>query len=421
MGLRAASLAGKLALSLYMAKFFSLAELGRYGLAFGAVMLAVVAFGFRLDYVLSREVLNLDERESRRIGTTILWIFVLSFIVAAPFAFWAMKDLDTGGSSLAYLVLVYLLCCVEAYANYLYTTTIALKRASLANGLFFIRSGLWTAPAMAVSFFVPSLRNVGFVLACWLAGVTVSVILNLWFTRERLIGRFRWSELAWSDANIYVRRAFLVWIGSVGVTLGAYVDRFVLANYMTLSDVGIATFYLSFATSVLTLVQSATTTVTFPILIEHYDRGDHGHYGRELRKTTIVAAVLAAAILVPLAVGMPFVARAMDKPALVASYAAFLILLLATWIRINAETLYYALFVHRQHREIWLGNLLFLLAAFGLNVLLIPRFGLTGLAIAALIAATGLLAWRGFFTLHHKPNPAGDQPPWLAADQGALE
>ena len=157
--------------------------------------------------------------------------------------------------------------------------------------------------------------------------------------------------------------------------------------------------------------------MTFPILIEHYDRSDHQQYRRELRKTTTIAAVLAAAILLPLAVGMPFLARAMGKPAIVASYFACLILLFATWLRIVAETLYFALFVHRQHREIWLGNLLFLLVAFGLNILLIPRLGLTGLSIAALIAAAGLLAWRAFYTIKHKPNPAGDQAPWPGIEE----
>ncbi|MEO7277125.1 MAG: lipopolysaccharide biosynthesis protein [Sphingomicrobium sp.] len=421
MGLRAASLAGKLALSLFMAKFFSLAELGRYGLAFGAVMLAVVAFGFRIDYVLSREVLGLDRRESQRIGTTVLWIFLISFAAAAPLALWALLSAGDTGSSAIYLVLVYVLCCVESYANFLYTTTIALKRATLANALFFMRSGLWTAPAILISYLVPSLRTVGFVLVCWLAGVSLSVILNQWFTRERLLGRFGWFGLAWSEAKAFIRRALLVWIGSVGLTLGAYVDRFVLATYMTLSDVGVATFYLSFATSVITLVQSATTSVTFPILIEHYDKGDHRRYGKELRKTTMIAAVLAAAILVPLAVAMPFIARAMDKPALVASYPAFVVLLAATWLRINAETLYYALFVHRQHREIWLGNLLFLFVAFGLNMALIPSFGLTGLAISALIAALGLLAWRGLFAARHRPGSRSDQPPCLGIDEGAAE
>jgi O-antigen/teichoic acid export membrane protein len=398
--MRGLSVAGKLALSLYMAKFFPLSELGRYGLAFGAVMLATALFGFRLDYALSREVLGLTAQESRRVGTTILWIFVLSFVALTPLAAWAVFRFGDGPRGL-FIVLVYLLCCIEAYANFLYTTTIALKRAVLANLLFLVRSGLWTVPAMGFSYFIPSLRNVNFVLGWWLAGVTASLLINLGLTRHRLLGRFQWNDLAWSAAGCYVRRAFLVWVGSVGLTLGAYVDRFVLARYMSLAEVGVATFYLSFTTSVLTLVQSGTTSVTFPMLIEHYDSGDGHGYARELRKTGLMAAALGAAILVPLAAAMPSVARALAKPALVASYAAFLLLLASAWIRINAETLYYALFVHRQHRAIWLGNLLFLAAAFSLNMLLIPPFGLVGLGLAAMIAASALLAWRGFFAMRH--------------------
>lgn len=405
-GLRGLSLVGKLALSLYMAKFFTLDELGRYGLAFGAVMLATALFGFRLDYPLSREVLGLSPLQSRRVGTTVLWIFLISFVLAAPVAAWFLLTFDTLPTGLPFLVLVYLVCCVEAYANFLYTTTIALKRAMLANALFFVRSGLWTVPAMTLGYFIPAMRTVNFVLGWWLAGVSVSVALNLWFVRDRLFGWFAWRNLAWDTARSYVGRALLVWVGSIALTLGAYIDRFVLARYMTLADVGIATFYLSFSTSVLTLVQSATTSVTFPRLIEHYDRGDRDQYAKELRTTGLVAAALGGAVLVPLAAIMPFVARAVGKPALLASYVAFLLVLLATWLRINAETIYYALFVHRQHREIWLGNLLFLATAFGLNMLLIPRLGLTGLGLAATVAAAGLLGWRGYFALQHHQGQA---------------
>jgi len=406
LSLRLFSLIGKLALSLYMGRFFDLAELGRYGLAFGAVMLAVVAFGFRLDYVLSREILGLGADRSKRIGTTISWLYVASFILGAPLALWALLAFAGASMSPLFIGLTYALCCLEAYANFLYTTTIALKRPALANGLFFVRAGLWTLPAIVLSYLIPALRNAEFVLLCWLAGVGLSVLLNLWLTRSRLIGREAPGREEWQDVGRYVQRAALVWVGSIGVTLGGYLDRFIVARFMSLSDVGIATFYLSFTTSVLTLVQSATTSVTFPALIEHYDRGDSKAYRRELVRTTSSAAGLGAVIVVPLGLLMPYLARAMDKPALAAAYPAFLVLLAATWIRTNAETLYYALFVHRQHLAIWLGNLVFLGASFALNLMLIPIFGLMGLAVAALISAFGLIVWRAAFMLMHKEPAA---------------
>jgi O-antigen/teichoic acid export membrane protein len=385
-----------------MGRFFSLDELGRYGLAFGATMLAVVAFGFRLDYVLSREILGIGSEKSRRIGTTISWLYVASFVLGAPVALFGLLAFAETAVSPLFILLVYLLCCAEAYANFLYTTTIALKRPALANGLFFIRSGAWTVPSIALSYFLPALRTAEFVLVCWVAGVSLSILLNLWTTRRDLVARKPPTRSEWREVGSYVQRSALVWVGSIGVTLGGYVDRFVVARFMTLSDVGIATFYLSFTTSVLTLVQAATTSVTFPALIEHYDRGDRAAYRRELIRTTSAAAILGAAIILPLALAMPYLAQAMHKPSLAAAYPAFLVLLAGTWVRITAETIYYALFVHRQHLAIWLGNILFLAASFALNIALIPAYGLMGLAIAALLSAVALIGWRAGFMLFAK-------------------
>jgi len=387
------SLAGKLALSLYMGRYFSLSELGIYGLAFGAVMLAVVLFGFRVDYIVSREILGMPEKRQRRIGSEVALLYAGSFLVAAPLALAALVFFGSGRSA-GLLALIYLLCGLEAYANFLYTVTIALKRPALANALFFVRSGMWTLPAMGISYFNPEYRTVSFVISCWIAGVALSVAINLWLMRRQLVGTMplRWSE--WSEVRSFSRRAFLVWIGSVAVTLGAYLDRFVLASFLSLTEVGVATFYTSFTTAVVTLVQSATTSVTFPSLIEKYDSGQVDAFGRELRKTATMAAAIAIVILVGLAISMAFLGKLMDKPELLIAYPAFLLLLVATLIRTHAETLYYGLFVQRQHRAIWAGNLVFLATSLALNLIFIPMSGLIGLGIAAIVSAMVLALWR---------------------------
>ena len=74
--------------------------------------------------------------------------------------------------------------------------------------------------------------------------------------------------------------------------------------------------------------------------------------------------------------------------------ATFAVLAAATLVRSHAETLYYGLFVERQHRAIWLGNLLFLGCSLALNLVLIPYAGLMGLALAAVASAIFITAWR---------------------------
>jgi hypothetical protein len=84
--LRLLSLVDKLALSLYMGKYFALSELGVYGLAFGAVMLAIVLFGFRVDYIVAREILGMPDNQQRRVGSEVALLYLGSFLLAAPFA-----------------------------------------------------------------------------------------------------------------------------------------------------------------------------------------------------------------------------------------------------------------------------------------------------------------------------------------------
>jgi hypothetical protein len=56
--------------------------------------------------------------------------------------------------------------------------------------------------------------------------------------------------------------------------------------------------------------------------------------------------------------------------------------------------LYLVLFARNQDRAIWLGNLLFLVPAFGCNALFVPFFGLAGIGYGSIAAAAFLMIWR---------------------------
>lgn len=211
-------------LSLYMGRVFELTQLRLYGLAFGAVMLAIVVLGFRVDYVISREIAGFPEERRGRVGATVALLFMLCFIVAAPLSLGALWYSGVPATD-TFLGLLLLLCGTEAYANYLYTVTIALRRPALANALFFIRSGLWTVPAMIVSWVEPAFRSVEFILGCWLAGTTASVVVNLYVLRRQLIGPLKRGSLDWMEIRHAITAGRMIWLGSAALTLGAYVDR----------------------------------------------------------------------------------------------------------------------------------------------------------------------------------------------------
>jgi O-antigen/teichoic acid export membrane protein len=413
--LRLTSLGGKMMLSLYMARFFGLGDLGVYGLAFGCVMIAVAVFGVRLDYILSREIVGFDlARASASFGAISIFYF-------ANFALglWLLAVFCSGSPNApeGRLLLIFSLCCLESYANLLFNLTVALGRSTLANALFFVRAGLWTAPAIVLSWLDPHLRNAEFVLMCWVAGSAASILLSLVFLRLRGL-RFRLDLRfihAWLGPSLGL--VFMVWVGSVATTVGSYLDRFILAHYMSLEEVGVATFYLSFTASVLSLIQSSTVAVNYPQLIKLHDARDQAGYYGEFRRLALLAAVLSGAILLALGLAIPGFAFLAHKAELLANVPGLALLLFATLLRTHAESVYYLLFIERRHRAVWIGNILFLAASWGLNVLLIPRYGITGLGVAAVVAVLILLAWRMWFARRRKhlwparPAASATRPP----------
>ena len=82
--LRLASLAGKFGLSLYMARFMSLDDLGLYGLIFSVVMLAVTFFGGRIDYYLARLIVTKDEGVSFKLLRDQSAFLVLNYLLSIP-------------------------------------------------------------------------------------------------------------------------------------------------------------------------------------------------------------------------------------------------------------------------------------------------------------------------------------------------
>lgn len=405
-GLRLVSLGGKLLLSLYMARFFGLRELGAYGLAFGCVMIAVSVFGLRLDYMLAREIADFDANRSpvafRATSSFYLFNFALFCVPALLVLHASSFGLDWGTE-----LIIYALCCLEAYANLMYEVLISLSRSTAANILIFVRGGAWTIPAIALSWIFPHLRTAGFVLQCWLLCLAASVAVSLWCVRRVLLQRKVSSRHIRAWLQPALRQVIMVWVGSVAVTIGGYLDRFVLAHNLSIEQVGVASFYLSFTSAVLSLIQSSTLATGFPRLIILRKEALLNKYIDLFKHLFLLAAGMSAGVLIVLGFVVPIFARFTHKTALVAEMPAFILLLCATWIRTHAESAYYMLYVEHKNRAVWTGNLVFLATSSSLNFALIPRYGVFGLGVAASLSALALLAWRLWFALKDKGHLMG--------------
>jgi hypothetical protein len=163
-----------------------------------------------------REIGGLDRvQASARMNTANL-LFVATYLaVAAPF-FLIMPTLAPK-ISLALLLCMFVLCCTEHFASAVYNIAVALDRANTANILFFVRGGLWTAPAIFFGLVSPPMRTTEFVLGCWVSASVISVVLGIYLLRDRIAWkiplRLAERERAWLGSA--VKASVGVWLGTV--------------------------------------------------------------------------------------------------------------------------------------------------------------------------------------------------------------
>jgi O-antigen/teichoic acid export membrane protein len=379
-----------------MGKYFRLEDIGIYGLIFGVIMMGVAFLGFRMDYVVSRNLVTAGPLDalSRMRDQSIFYFmnYAVAIIIGIFFAVVVKSGLSP--KFVAYSIVLLIL---ESYGNLCYNNMNSLSRPMTASVLFFIRSSLWIAPLIGIWVFLPSLRSVDTILISWTVGAAISVVANL-----VLLKNLPWAELSkvpidWPRIVSDVGKSVPIWVGALGLSAGAYIDRFVGAHFLGLKEAGIAAFYFSFTYSLLTLIQSGVLTIAYPKLIRFNSEGNVSAFWQESREVGISVAAFAAVISIGIGAAVPMLGHFIGRHELVSEAPTLWLMLVGIFIRSIAETLYYVLFARHQDRPIWLGNLLFLIPAFGFNLIFVPRLGIIGIGFGSILASILLLLWRAWF------------------------
>lgn len=392
-GLRLASLAAKLALTIYMGRYFSLADLGVYGLVFGAVMTLGAFVGMKIDYIVARELVDarpVDVAHIMRDQAALYGLnYLLGIVLAGTLVFFPIEGIDN-----RILFFILTLTIAETFATMTYTNMNSLGQQVMANVLFFVRSGLWAIPVMVLGFLCPWMQTADTVLGAWLFGVLLCVMMTLWFWRDLPWGKLFSIPINWGWIRSSIKKCWLLWLGALGVTGGMYIDRFVVNHFLGMEKAGVATFYLSFTTALLTLAQSGVLFFAYPKLISLHRKKDIAGFRKEVRETFWHIGIFAGVLALVIGIGVPLLATFMHKQEFMDEILTLWLMLAGIWIRCNSETLYYVLFARHQDKPIWLGNILFLIPAFGCNALFVPIFGLSGIGYGTIIAASSLFLWR---------------------------
>jgi len=397
--LRVISLGAKLILTLYMGRYLGLSDLGVYGLVFSAVMFATVVMGIRIDYSVAREIVGsktIDVLCKLRDQTIFLAYNYVLFAVIMLFLTWI------GVAPFKLMLIIFLISIFENLASNHTTNLVSLGRPILSTFLFFIRAGMWCFVVAVLGFMDPSMRTVQVVLIGWIIGEAISLLLNFWVWRKLPWDKIKNVPVNWSWIKKLVKQCFPMWLGTLGAAAALSVDRFIVSYYMDLEKVGIITFYGSFATALLALVQSGFYSFSYPKMIKYHRDNDKKAFWYEFWQVGWQVSLFVMVAGISIGIIIPFSAPFFHKPELAQEAITLWLMLFAIWIRANADTLYYVLYSRSQDRPIWIGSLLLLAPSLLGNLIFIPWLGLVGVGYSSILSSLFLLFWRLFYVLKKK-------------------
>lgn len=397
-GIRGLSLTSKLILTLYMGRYLGLADLGIYGLVFAAVTISTAILGVRLDYVVARELVGASRLETTRKIRDQIAFYGINYSL---YALVALCAYFAKAASAEILSAIFIISIFGNFSGAMATNLVALGSPLFSNFLFFVRSGLWSLIIVGLGLFLPSYRNVETILLFWAMGEVLSVIVNAWAWRRLPWGEASLVPIDWAKIFSAMRTCLPTWLGTIGAIFALSVDRFVVSHFLDIEKVGIITFYGSFSTALLSLVQSGFFAFSYPRMISHFRERNYFSFVAEIKKTGKEAALFVVLAGIGLGFIIPWMGPLLNKPELMEESATLWLMIFAIWLRTNADTFYYALYAMEKDKPLWLGSLLFLVPSVGCNLLFVPYLGLEGTGYSAIVACLFLLLWRVWHFKRH--------------------
>lgn len=397
MGMRGLGLVAKLVLTVYLARHFSLEDIGAYGLIAGLAAAMPALVGWGITYFTIREVVG---EPPLRIGAMMRDRLMVS-VVSALLGVLVLFGANTAGwlpqGPLFWLVAW--IVVMEVLAFDIQLPLVSSGRPILANTLLFVRSALWIFPLVGVGLVWPEFRTLEVLLWFWAVAVTLNIPL-VWLA----LRSWPWREIAAHKVDrAWLKRRLtgggLVYVSDIGLVGMLYADRYIVAHFLGMAEVGLFTLCWTLANAVYTLVQAGVLQLLTPKLVAARKRGDVAAFWRILRTTTLGAVGLCAVIGGVFWLTLPWVALLLGRPEIASAQGLMGMMLLATTVRVGNDALNYALFSLGRDKVVPVLNIVGLVCSLAGNVVGIMAFGVMGSAMAMVGVFGGMAVVRGVILL----------------------
>jgi O-antigen/teichoic acid export membrane protein len=293
---------------------------------------------------------------------------------------------------------------MEHLAQELQRILITLHRSVQASALMFIRGGVWVFAVLGLMWLDQSFRNVQTVVAAWTISVAISLIGAAYYLRDLPWSRGTRASVdwAWIRRGLAVSLPFLV--SSMAFRGVVSADRYALDHYTGTEAVGVFTLYVGIRNAIQSLLDMGVIAVLRPKVIQAYQTGEMDTYKTLMRQLTVAVTSLGVVLCLAGAIGIWPLLAIVKNPIYSEHLPAYWLILGMTLAWTLGDIPQTALYARDKDRAIVVTSVIGFAVAVAANVLLVPRFGIVGAALATLVALVVMAALKAAWAA--RVNPA---------------
>lgn len=403
MGLRSATVAVKFALTLFIAEYLSLADVGVYGIIASASALAPVLLGFGI-------AINLARDAARR-GPGAITVPLLQYFgfLAPTYAVLCMIAMLIWPDKAPWLVLLAALLFLDHLQTEMYSLMTILGAAYAANVAYFIRFAGWSVVYIPLALLDQHLRNLTAMLVFWLGGCVAASVVVAVFTRG---WGWRRAAAALPRSKIQLPHrhgSMALYASDVANVTFVYLDRYIVGLFLSPTLLGVYILYWSITNALNNLIAISVVQIQRGVLVQVAQTSSLP-FNRAMVRVALNASGLAILLALAASLMMYVVVPHLGRPVASAYLPLIFVLGLGLVLRTQYEVVGISFYAYSRDDLVLYSGVGVLAVALALNLSLDRSFGIWGAGIALVLsyligaAARIIMVARGF-RVTAKPVP----------------
>ncbi len=384
-------------LVLYISSFFSLSELGVYGIFFTSITILVLILG--LDFYLfnAREILSVHQSKRAVFIYNQFFLHILTYIFVLPLVviIFYMNILP-----FSYMIWFYAILVSEHISQELYRLYTTLSKPLFANFLLFIRTAAWIYILLFIWAFDHNkiYHHLLIVWQMWFLGSLISVLLGVFQLHKILeLKNISWDQINFPWVKQGIKMSLIFFLSTIMMKIIEFSDRYMIQFWLSDEDVGIYTFYANFVNVAQTIVFTLVVMVYVPNLIEYANKNliDRYKVNKTIFNTKLITVSITSFFLT--LIGTIVVVYVIQENKLWTNITTFLILNISMLVQNALLIYYYELYCFHKEKKILLSTTYGAFVNIILNLILIKIYGILGASLATLISICLIFGLQYYF------------------------